>query len=129
MISPYYTSLEWHRLKNAVRRRAGLKCEINEPGCAGLMQTAHHKSYANFGKADEAELNDVVAACWNCHSAQHPDKPEIRSRVYLAEKHPNYVDPATLPVSTSDPDYPVSTSDPDYPMSMADPDYPMGSAE
>ena len=58
----YLASREWALKREAVRKRAGNKCER----CyVAPMQAVHHLTYANIGKEP---LEDLQAICHPCHA-------------------------------------------------------------
>jgi hypothetical protein len=57
----YLASREWALKREAVRKRAGNKCERCR---AAKMDAVHHKTYANVG---HEPLEDLQAICNPCH--------------------------------------------------------------
>jgi len=62
----------WKRRCDAVRQRAGNRCEICH---RWPVQHVHHTTYDNLG---HEPLRDLLGLCLPCHADQHPENQELR---------------------------------------------------
>ena len=62
----YLASREWAVRREAVRARAGNRCErvLDDMRCSNQHESTHHKTYANVG---HEPLEDLLAMCNACH--------------------------------------------------------------
>lgn len=69
----------WRAVSQAVKMRAGYKCE--KCGKAGPELEAHHRHYKHLGR-EWKHLNSLVCWCSACHRKKHRDDFEGRPRPY-----------------------------------------------
>jgi 5-methylcytosine-specific restriction enzyme A len=64
--SPEYGRAAWKRARAAAMARAGGRCEIRGPGCAGAAVSVDHV----FGLAADPSHRFLQCACKPCHDAK-----------------------------------------------------------
>ena len=71
----HLNSDRWKQIRQRVMERAGYVCE--QLGCARTADHVHHATYKNLG---DEPIEDLLALCYRCHQAKHPDRPLGTSR-------------------------------------------------
>lgn len=64
----YIKSEKWKRLRNAILRKRGLRCERCRRYRQKRFLHIHHKTYERLGNE---LLNDLEILCVDCHSFEH----------------------------------------------------------
>lgn len=74
----YIHSSKWKRFKKKLIQNRGRKCEYCGDGRRSTVITAHHLTYARFGRE---HLKDVKLACLECHYKEEMKKLGLIKKV------------------------------------------------
>jgi 5-methylcytosine-specific restriction protein A len=70
--SAFYRSVDWRKLRLAVLKRDGWRCQLLLPGCTGRAQAVDHVKAREDGGADDPA--NLRSTCLPCHNRRHPEK-------------------------------------------------------
>jgi hypothetical protein len=61
----------WHVVRPMTFKNADYKCQAGKPGCTGVAEECHHRTYLFWSRCMDRPGVTTVAVCRNCHRWIH----------------------------------------------------------